>query len=117
MSVHVRELAVGMYESDGVSTPIPGVVNVDVKIAGVTQTTSHHGVGLRSHCGVVDILVEMVPAVPAHRRSGSQLYRLMGENGGQKQSRKSHYSPIPARESCHELLLDIRCFSSRTASV
>ncbi len=83
--LHVRKLAIGMKNALGVALTLPGVVNVDVNITGVAHSAGDHSVGLCTHCGVVNFVAEMVPAVPAHGRGGSNL-RGLGLHWRQQQS-------------------------------
>src|ERR1019366_6575076 len=61
----------------------PSVVDVDVDIAGIFHAAGDHGVSLGAHGSRIDLLREMIPAVPAHRRSRRKLAVLRGsrENG------------------------------------
>ena len=71
---HVREFGVGMQFAAGVALAFPGVVDVDVDVAGVFHAGGDELVG-----GVADVLVgdladEVVPTIPAHgRRCGQHL--------------------------------------------
>ena len=47
----------------------PGVVDIDVDIAGVAHAAGCDGVGHAAHGGVVHFAGELVPTVPAHGRS------------------------------------------------
>ena len=65
---HVGELGVGVEDATRVALAFPGVVDVDVDVAGVSHAGGDDLVG-----GVADVLVgdslgEVVPAIPAHRR-------------------------------------------------
>ena len=66
--LHVRELGVGAEPPVGTARPLPAVVDIDVAIAGVAQSGGDHRIGDRADGLVVDLLGELVPAAPAHRR-------------------------------------------------
>jgi len=46
----------------------PAIVDVDVLVAGVAHAGRHHRVGRALDEVLVDVALELVPAVPAHRR-------------------------------------------------
>src|SRR6266581_4593371 len=51
-----------MNEALGVTFPFPGVVNIDVNIAGIAHAARHHGVGLRPDGGIVNLSSKVIPA-------------------------------------------------------
>ena len=98
--LHVRELGVGVQHAAGVALGLPGVVDVDVDVAGVLHAGGDELVG-----GVADVLVgdlvgKVVPAIPAHGRCQSNLLRRswsgrkgnesQGEGGKGQRSGKAH---------------------------
>jgi len=68
--LHVGEAAVGMELSVGVAGALPGVVDVDVDVAGVAHAGGDHEIGCGTNVGVGDVFCEVIPAIPAHWRSG-----------------------------------------------
>src|SRR6267378_3278273 len=68
-SFHVREFLVGGDVAASIAAGFPGVVDVDVDIAGVFHAIGGHGVGHSANGGVVDASGKLIPTVPAHRRS------------------------------------------------
>src|ERR1019366_1111685 len=67
-SFHVREFVVGVKDTAGIAFAFPGVIDVDVDVAGVFHPGGNDLVG-----GVTNVLVgnfacEVVPTVPAHGR-------------------------------------------------
>ena len=82
--LHVGELVVGLDVAAGVALAFPGVVDVDVDVAGVAHAGGDEEVG-----GVADVLVgdlagEEVPAVPAHGWGGGDGFVLGEGCGGEK---------------------------------
>jgi len=73
---HVRELVVGMEEAVGVALAFPGVVDVDVGVAGVFHAGGDEVVGGGADIFVSDSAGEEVPTVPAHGGRGG------GDGGG-----------------------------------
>lgn len=69
---HVRELPVARDVAVGVAFSFPGVVDVDVNVAGITHAALHHGIGDLADGLVVDGMLELVPAVPTHRRGARE---------------------------------------------
>ncbi len=81
-SLHVGESAVGMEHALGVASALPCVVEIDVDVSGVAHTGADEHVGGGTDIGVGDVLGEVVPAVPTHRRRGGEL--LAEGRGGAK---------------------------------
>ncbi len=63
-----KALGVGDDEAVFIAALLPAVVDDDVLIAGGLHAGRHHGVGGAANLGFVDIAVEVVPGIPAHRR-------------------------------------------------
>src|SRR5262249_42098538 len=75
----------------GIALPLPGVVDIDVNIAGIFHAGGDDLVGGVADIFVGDLACEVVPAVPAHRgRLGHLLSVGAGrsdeEGGGRKGS-------------------------------
>ena len=65
---HVGEAVVGVENALGVALALPGVVQVDVDVAGVLHAGGDELVGGAADVGVGDVVGEVVPAIPAHER-------------------------------------------------
>ena len=65
---HVGEFRVGVQDAGGVALAFPGVVDVDVDVAGVFHAGGDELVGGAADVFVGDFVGEEVPAVPAHGR-------------------------------------------------
>ena len=85
--LHVGKLGIGNDVAVGIASAFPGVVDVDEDVARRGHAVAHHRVRGFTHDGVVDLVTEMVPAVPAHRRSpresvgGNGFHRGQGNRG------------------------------------
>ena len=55
-----------------VAAQLPGVVDVDVGVAGLAHAAGNHRIGHCAHGRVVNSAGELVPAIPAHRRRAHQ---------------------------------------------
>src|SRR5262249_29690760 len=66
--LHVGKFLVGLDVALRVAHALPGVVNVDVHVAGVFHAALDHGIGHAAHGGIVNRVSELVPTVPAHGR-------------------------------------------------
>ena len=62
-------LRVGGDEAISIARAVPAIVDDDILIAGVAHSARDHRVRRRPHRLLVDVAGELVPAVPAHRRS------------------------------------------------
>ena len=82
--LHVGKLGVGDDVALGVAPTLPGVVDVNENIAGRGHAAGHYCVRGLAHRDVVDLVAEMIPAVPAHRRSQGQSVGGHGFQGGQR---------------------------------
>jgi hypothetical protein len=73
-------LAIAHESTRAVSAVVvhPLVVEIEVHVACVAQARAHHDVGDPSNLLFVDVLVECVPAVPAHGRRESDAVFLAG---------------------------------------
>ena len=85
---HVGEFLIASDIALGVAIGFPGVVDIDVLIAGGLHAVGRHGVGDGADGLVVDTAGELVPTVPAHGRSAGEsvvadlVERGQGETGG-----------------------------------
>src|SRR5271166_6910615 len=70
--LHVRKLVVGLNHPAGVAVALPGVIDVEVDVAGVAQSAGDHGVGHLADGLVVDATGEEVPTVPSYGRGFGQ---------------------------------------------
>src|SRR5262252_1389202 len=59
-----------------VALALPGIVDIDIDVAGVPHSAGNYGIGRRTHISVSDLFRKMVPAIPSHWRSSSQFWRL-----------------------------------------
>src|ERR1039457_5388759 len=66
---HVRELLVRDKVSLRISHAFPGVVDVYVDVASVAHAVHYHRIDNLADGLVVDLALELVPVIPAHRRS------------------------------------------------
>ena len=66
--LHVRKFVVGVEDAACVALAFPGVVDVDVDVAGVFHAGGDDLVGGVANVLVGDFAGEEVPAVPAHGR-------------------------------------------------
>jgi hypothetical protein len=57
-----------MKNAGGVALGLPGVVDVDVDVAGVSHAGGDNLVGGIANVLVSDSLGEVIPAIPSHRR-------------------------------------------------
>src|SRR5690606_35517954 len=66
------------------------IVEIDVDIAGVAQARGDEDIGGLPDQRLVDVAAVMVPAVPPHRRSEREAFRLLrpGGRGGEPQRRR-----------------------------
>ena len=76
--LHVWKLVVGMDEALRVALALPGVVDVDVDVAGVAHPARYHGVGGLADGLVSHLFGEVVPTVPSHRRCRGERRALRG---------------------------------------
>ena len=85
---HVWKLLIGRDMPLCVATCFPGVVNIDVLIAGLFHPITGHGIGHSADRGVIHAPCKLVPTVPPHRRRfgkavvGHLMNRRQGEAGG-----------------------------------
>ena len=68
--LHVGKSFVGMQNTLRIALALPGVVNVDVDVAGIAHAGLDQHVGGGAHIRIGDVLGEVVPTVPAHGRRG-----------------------------------------------
>ncbi len=82
---HVRELVIGLDDARGVALAFPGVVDIDVEVAGVPHAGGDEGIGGFADRLVGDLARKVVPTIPAHGWCGAQSRRgapLLGRGGG-----------------------------------
>src|SRR5215469_2361391 len=70
--LHVWELAVGLNVPFRIAHTLPGVVDVDVDVSRVPHSARYHRLCLRANSGIVNFVVEMIPAIPSHWRTWCQ---------------------------------------------
>src|SRR5258708_29940841 len=83
--LHFGEFLVGLDIAIWGGPRLPGVVDVDVDVAGVLHAARYHGGGDLADNFVVNAAVEMVPTVPAHGRSPGEA--VVGERVDGRQVR------------------------------
>jgi len=81
--LHVRELGVGVQDAAGVALALPGVVDVDVDVAGVFHAGGDDLVGGVADVFVSDAFREVIPTVPSH--GGRQRHLRWGRRRGWRQ--------------------------------
>ena len=67
--LHVGEFVIGVQHAIRVALAFPGVVDVDVNVAGIFHAGGDNLVGGVANVLVSDLAGEVVPTVPAHGRS------------------------------------------------
>ena len=99
--LHVGEAVVGVEDALGVALALPGVVEVDVDVAGVLHAGGDELVGGAADVGVGDVVGEVVPTVPAHRRGLLGGFLLGVERRAKKDERTNfnrdpliHFPPL-----------------------
>ncbi len=70
--LHVGKLLIALNVAFGVALTLPGVINIDIDVAGIFHSAAYHGIGYATNVGVVNRVPELVPTVPAHGRSPYQ---------------------------------------------
>src|SRR6185437_9627817 len=68
--LHIRKLAIGMYIPLRIALAFPGVIDIHIDVSGISHPARDHSVCRCANIGVIYLLSEMIPAVPAHWRSG-----------------------------------------------
>src|ERR1700751_3240012 len=65
--------SIGDNDSAGITADLPAVVNIHVLIAKCLHSAAHHGVGRFANQRIADVAGKLIPAVPPHRGSESEL--------------------------------------------
>jgi len=68
---------IGLDETVTIALAMPAVVDDDVAVSGRLHAAGHHGIGSRADDLFVDLAADLVPAVPAHRRSQGQAIKFL----------------------------------------
>ena len=112
--LHIGEFFIWVEYALRVAFTLPGVVDVHVDVASIAHSGGNECIGCIANCFVIHFFGEIVPTVPSHWRSGSQLGCLRSKKErcekyrGQKASHQSHDN-LPCENVCMNTLCGDSC--------
>ena len=72
-----ESFGVCLDESVGIALSVPAVVEINIGVAGIAHASLHEGVGNSTHEFLVDIAGKLVPGVPSHLRTVTNLFPFL----------------------------------------